>query len=68
QLFPLGVLPGAVGHDDTVAGSVVPRGRVLADGVGGVPRPRDRVCGKSGKSSPLPPSRRLAPIAENLRA
>ncbi len=46
----------------------MPGGRVLADGVGGVPEPKDRVSGRSAKSSPLPLSRRLVPIAENLRA
>ena len=46
----------------------MPRGGVLGEDAGGVPEPRDRVSGKSAKSGPLPLSRRLVPIADNLRA
>jgi hypothetical protein len=45
----------------------MPRGGVLGDGVGGVPEPRDRVSGKSARSGPLRPNRRLLASADNLR-
>src|SRR5208282_5551715 len=48
--FPLGVLTGAVGDDDTAAGGAVPCGGILGDGAGGGPESRDRCSDRSRRS------------------
>ena len=46
----------------------MPRGGVLRNGGGGGAETGDRFSGKDGKNGPLPSSRRLVPIADDLWA